>query len=298
MIILEKNPLLVDMLAYIKEHIAASDFDPAANTLRKIGEHMAKRLIIEARLWDEACTDKNGNKYDEPNFSRSIYLLNKNHIIKRQEYDEVYNPLLKFGNAGSHTVGDVENYEVIYAYEKTKKYVESVFLTKYSDAARHGILPIPGSSRSKSKPETSKPTTVQHMHTRGSWKTTKAPTCTTQGEETVVCTSCGKLLDKRTIPKKEHTPSGWIIDYPATAGKNGRKHQECKTCGMRLSIADIPALPGNLDREAREARRQELLERKRQIKAERAELEEEIAILRQRIAQREKARAEKGNQEK
>ena len=202
MIILEKNPLLVDMLAYIKEHIAASDFDPAANTLRKIGEHMAKRLVIGARLWDEACTDKNGKKYGEPNFSRSIYLLNKNHIIKRQEYDEVYNPLLKFGNAGSHTVGDVENYEVIYAYEKTKKYVESVFLTKYPDAARHGILPAPRVT--KRKPEPPKSTTVRHTHTRGSWKTTKAPTCTSTGEEAVMCTSCGQLLDRRTIPKKEH----------------------------------------------------------------------------------------------
>lgn len=91
---LEENAPLEKMLLYVKEHIDMQDYDPASNTLRKIGEHMAKRLILYANLWDEACTDESGRRFSDPAFGRCIYLLNKNRIIDRTIYEEVFRPLL------------------------------------------------------------------------------------------------------------------------------------------------------------------------------------------------------------
>ncbi len=141
MIILEKNAKLTTMLAYAKEHIDLGDLDPAANVLRKIGEHMAKWMIIDAGLWTEACTGKNGKVYDDPTFSRCIDLLFRKHRIDKKAYTEVFAPLQNYGNVGSHKVAAVEDYQIIYTFRNVEDYVTKFFLPKYPNASRIDILP-------------------------------------------------------------------------------------------------------------------------------------------------------------
>ena len=147
MTILGKDATLNQMLQYVKEHIDSEDYDPASNTLRKIGEHMAKWLILNAGLWEEACNDRNGKKYSDPTFGRCIFLLNNNRIIDKLTYEEVFRPLQKFGNRGSHEIARVEEYEVIYAYNKTKIYVNDIFLKQFPNAVRYDVLPTVNSRR-------------------------------------------------------------------------------------------------------------------------------------------------------
>lgn len=141
MIELEKNPSLESMLQYVEEHIEGNDLNPAANLLRTLGEHMAKWLIIDAKLWDEACMDESGKKHRTPHYGRCVYLLSKNRIIDKSAYEEVFRPLQKYGNKGSHEIGNIEKYEIIYVYNKTKEYTLNVFLRRYPKATRQGILP-------------------------------------------------------------------------------------------------------------------------------------------------------------
>ncbi len=141
MIILEKIAKVTTMLAYAKEHIDLGDLDPAANVLRKIGEHMAKWMIIDAGLWTEACTGKNGKVYDDPTFSRCIDLLFRKHRIDKKAYTEVFAPLQNYGNVGSHKVAAVEDYQIIYTFKNVEDYVTKVFLPKYPNASRIDILP-------------------------------------------------------------------------------------------------------------------------------------------------------------
>ena len=141
MTILEKNAELTTMLAYVEEHIDSGDLDPAANTLRKIGEHMAKWMIIDAGLWKEACTGRDGKVYNDPNFSRCIDLLYRNRRIDRRTRDEVFSPLRNYGNDGSHKTAVVEKIQVDYAFWNVEKYVTGEFLPKYPGASRIDILP-------------------------------------------------------------------------------------------------------------------------------------------------------------
>jgi len=242
MIKLDKNPLLTDMLIYVQEHIKTGDYDPAANTLRKIGEHMAKRLIIDAGLWKEACTDKSGRVYDDPNFGSCIYWLNKNRIITKREYEDVFIPLKNFGNDGSHTVAEVSEISVKYANEKTSQYVRNTFVPRFPDSIRHGILPNIEGSVNKSKGGFTKRKSL-HVHTKSDWSVLKKPSCTNNGEEVITCLECGELLDRRPIPAKGHILSDWIVDRRAQEGLKGLKHKECKVCGDVIQRGEISALP-------------------------------------------------------
>ncbi len=51
-------------------------------------------------------------------------------------------------------------------------------------------------------------------------------------DEVVYCSVCDEELSRveKEIPKKEHTPSGWIVDTPATCMEEGAQHKECTVC--------------------------------------------------------------------
>ncbi len=70
------------------------------------------------------------------------------------------------------------------------------------------------------------------------------PTCTstglTQGKK---CNRCGEvLIEQSIIAKKDHTPSDWIVDEPATSENEGSRHKECTECGGLLETETIPKL--------------------------------------------------------
>jgi len=137
------HPLLTDMLQAAEKQIQESQYHPAAVELRKIGEHMVNRMLIDGGLWEEACTNENGMRKQPPSFGWGINLLGKHKLIDHQDQNEVFRMLQKYGNHGAHATDPIEEYEIRFVYEKTKQYVTG-FLERFPDAARHGILPTPG----------------------------------------------------------------------------------------------------------------------------------------------------------
>ena len=239
MIKLEKNAKLSDMMVYVYEHIEIGDYDPAANTLRKIGEHMAKCLVIDVNLWDEARTNQNGKKFSQPNYASCISILRKNRVISKDEYDEVFMPLQRYGNGGSHEVSEVSEAEVKYTAEKTKKYLP-IFLNRYPNYARHGILPDPSNHRGTTN--TPPATRPKHEHRSSGWRIIKPSGCTETGERQRVCLDCGQVLERQAIQPAGHSLSKWITRKPATTASNGIKEIHCTKCGAILKTEVIPQI--------------------------------------------------------
>ena len=72
--------------------------------------------------------------------------------------------------------------------------------------------------------------TPAHQHTFGSWKITKVPTCTTDGEQKRSCTSkdCGHYTETATIPAKGHS---YKITSEADPCTGGKVTYTCSKCG-------------------------------------------------------------------
>ena len=72
--------------------------------------------------------------------------------------------------------------------------------------------------------------TPAHQHTFGSWKITKVPTCTTDGEQKRSCTSkdCGHYTETATIPAKGHS---YKITSEANPCTGGKVTYTCSKCG-------------------------------------------------------------------
>lgn len=72
--------------------------------------------------------------------------------------------------------------------------------------------------------------TPAHQHTFGSWRITKAPTCTADGEQARSCTSkdCGYYTETATIPAKGHS---YKITSEADPCTGGKVTYTCSNCG-------------------------------------------------------------------
>jgi transposase-like protein len=68
------------------------------------------------------------------------------------------------------------------------------------------------------------------------------PTCTEMGYTVFTCKRDGTAYTDDYTDALGHTPSGWIIDIPATLDAAGSKHIECTVCGEVLKTAVIPQL--------------------------------------------------------
>ena len=72
-------------------------------------------------------------------------------------------------------------------------------------------------------------------HTWGEWKTTKEPTCTTDGSKERTCTVCGDIDDESIyIPELGHKVDKWTIESEPTGCSwedRGLKTGECSVCG-------------------------------------------------------------------
>ena len=73
----------------------------------------------------------------------------------------------------------------------------------------------------------------KHTHDFGEWKTTLAPTCSKEGEQTRVCNTCG-YEESKALAKTNHTPKV-VGAKPATCKEEGYTGDEvCKDCGIEL----------------------------------------------------------------
>jgi len=75
------------------------------------------------------------------------------------------------------------------------------------------------------------------------WSVTKNPTCSTFGEETGVCSYCGKKTTKTIIPA--HDWSETKFDYEPTCTTQGRTYVECLVCGLKTSYKYVSATGHN-----------------------------------------------------
>lgn len=91
--------------------------------------------------------------------------------------------------------------------------------------------------------------TLPHVHAFGEWQTTKDATCSTQGEETRLCT-CGEK-EIRYTALLQHFAGEWVVEkeptikLPTPEDPNQRepgiKAQFCEHCGAKLDEELIPA---------------------------------------------------------
>lgn len=85
-----------------------------------------------------------------------------------------------------------------------------------------------------------------HVHTKGSDKVIKAPTCTEAGTSASVCSGCGETYGEYIVAALGHTRGEEVIQKQPTCTEAGRKAYTCGRCGTVYGEEEIPAL-GHLD---------------------------------------------------
>lgn len=70
-----------------------------------------------------------------------------------------------------------------------------------------------------------------HTHIPRFWVTTKEPKCEKEGEEQIQCSTCGRIIEKRTIPALGHDYGEGIVTKEATYDEEGEKFFKCSRCG-------------------------------------------------------------------
>ncbi len=80
------------------------------------------------------------------------------------------------------------------------------------------------------EPKPTEPTNPPHTHSWSGWKQTKAPTCTTAGEETRTC-GCG-AKETRTINALGHNWGNWTQTQAPTCGAAGTETRSCSRCSL------------------------------------------------------------------
>ncbi len=79
-------------------------------------------------------------------------------------------------------------------------------------------------------------------HTYGEWIERTAPSCTVNGEEYRVCSSCG-AEDIRDIDSLGHTEGEWVVSKEATSVEEGLKELHCSVCDAVMETEVIPMTP-------------------------------------------------------
>ena len=74
--------------------------------------------------------------------------------------------------------------------------------------------------------------TSTHKHDFGEWVTTKEPTCTEDGIDTRVCSTCDEE-ETRFIFKADHTFGEWVTTKEPTCAEEGVKAHACSVCGKK-----------------------------------------------------------------
>lgn len=72
------------------------------------------------------------------------------------------------------------------------------------------------------------------------WVVEKQPTCTSEGRTVQKCSTCGIVINRKAIPKKQHSYKGdWIVEKKATCLETGVKKISCENCNNIVKL-DIP----------------------------------------------------------
>ena len=82
-------------------------------------------------------------------------------------------------------------------------------------------------------------------HTEKEWKVTKDANCGYEGEESYVCTACGKVFETKATPTVgEHVAAAdWKVTEKADCANEGLKIKECTVCGLAAEEEVIPVDP-------------------------------------------------------
>lgn len=99
------------------------------------------------------------------------------------------------------------------------------------------------------------PDSAMHEYNERNWHTTKAPTCTLNGEEANECIHCGNKITRvietvghvygkaSDLAKKEGTVAGiGYVTKASTCTKEGTGYLQCKTCNKMTIAVTIPAV--------------------------------------------------------
>ena len=78
-----------------------------------------------------------------------------------------------------------------------------------------------------------------HSHTPGEWTVIAEPTCTQTGEETAICSVCGKTVS-RDIAALGHTVDDWTVTIEPNCTEKGEETGICTVCGETATRA-VPA---------------------------------------------------------
>ncbi|MGM9643075.1 MAG: bacterial Ig-like domain-containing protein [Eubacteriales bacterium] len=82
-----------------------------------------------------------------------------------------------------------------------------------------------------------------HVHTEGPFTVTKAPTCTELGEQITVCTVCGEVVNRVSIPATGHGDESDPVTIKApTCTEPGEMATKCMVCGETVSVSEIAPL--------------------------------------------------------
>ena len=82
-------------------------------------------------------------------------------------------------------------------------------------------------------------------HTPSSeWTVIKQTTCAEAGEQVRYCTTCNKIIERKSIDKLAHTPADeWIITKQPTCAESGEQVRYCTICGNVAEKQEITKLP-------------------------------------------------------